>query len=128
MFLLHSSSLERARSRGIQITVQVAFGVLLMAILAFTLLPVHLPDNAAGGDKIQHLTAFMVLTLLGLFGWPTRAVDFVVGLTLLGAGIEVVQSVVGRDMQLSDWIADFFGVLIGLILASLARRASRLRR
>ena len=89
---------------------------------AFTMavapIPPHLPtDNL--GDKFEHSLAFAVLALLGALAYrATRLLRIGERLSLLGAAIELVQSIPGlhRDCDILDWVTDTIAVGIVLVL------------
>jgi len=60
-------------------------------------------------DKVQHIAAFATLALLASLAYPTvRLLSLLVGLSLFGALIEMVQAIpaLQRDSDVRDWIAD----------------------
>lgn len=60
-------------------------------------------------DKVQHIAAFATLALLGSLAYPAvRLLSLLVGLSLFGALIEMVQAIpaLQRDSDVRDWIAD----------------------
>jgi VanZ family protein len=78
-------------------------------------------DLFKGVDKLQHGLAYFVTSLLLLLAavWRPGRGDgpfarwraWVVGaLIVAGAGIEVLQSFIGRDADLGDWIAEIVAV------------------
>src|SRR5262245_50361485 len=77
-------------------------------------------------DKAEHTIAYFILACLALWaapGWPGagHARRFVVLLTigllmLFGALDELTQPWVGRSCELTDWLADSFGVMLGMTL------------
>ncbi|WP_203290872.1 VanZ family protein [Maricaulis parjimensis] len=81
-----------------------------------------------GTDKIEHMAAFVALTILIAVGFP-RLPRWLGGLALLayGIGIELAQAEMGqgRHASLADIIADALGILLALILISLTRRLLR---
>jgi peptidoglycan/LPS O-acetylase OafA/YrhL len=81
-----------------------ALFALVMALIPH---PPELPGNP--NDKIQHMVAFATLGLLGSFAYPrTRPVRLIIGLSLFGALIEVLQAIpsLQRDSDPLDWVAD----------------------
>lgn len=107
-------------------------GVLLvLATLYVCLRPVSgQPPTLLNLDKLQHFTAYLVLTawfgaLLDRrrYGWMTAF------MLLLGGGIEVAQGAMqlGRDAELADMLANTLGIVAG-IGVSLAGRDSWLAR
>ncbi|MEV8645374.1 hypothetical protein AB0V79_27185 [Mesorhizobium ciceri] len=113
---------------------QVAFVVALTVVLVLALLP--LPrlkdfgiDVGFHYDKLNHGTAFAVLIFLGSLGWPERKITLLIVLTFVGAGIEVLQglTLIARDVDVLDWVADCIGLACGLA-ATMASKAIRLQR
>lgn len=79
--------------------------------------PPRVPGNP--NDKLQHITAFAALALLGSFAYPsTRPLKLLAGLSLFGAAIEVVQAipVLHRDSDILDWVADTLAVAVALLI------------
>jgi VanZ family protein len=86
----------------------------VMAILPH---PPELPGHP--NDKLEHVVAFATLALLGSFAYPRALfVRLLVGLSLFGAFIEVVQAipVLHRDSDPLDWLADTVAVLVVLLI------------
>ncbi len=70
-------------------------------------------------DKVQHITAFATLALLGSFAYPrTALVRLLAGLSMFGAFIEVVQAIptLHRDSDVLDWLADTLAVVVVLLV------------
>ncbi len=68
-------------------------------------------------DKWLHALAFAVLTILARLAFPRRrALTLLVGLSALGALIELMQAIPasGRDASLADWVADILAVIFAL--------------
>ena len=98
---------------------RVAFWACLLGVAVLTLTPVqHLPPQVFSlWDKAQHAGGFVVLTLLGLWAYPQRAVTLLAAMLALGVGIEVAQSATGwRYGDVADWVADAVGVAAGYAL------------
>jgi VanZ family protein len=69
-------------------------------------------------DKVQHITAFAMLALLGSFAYPaTKLIGLLGSLSLFGAIIEIVQAIpaLHRDSDVVDWIADTAAVIVVLL-------------
>jgi len=63
-------------------------------------------------DKAAHFIAFYGLTLLSFSAFPNRRrMDLVTLAIFVGAGVEVLQSLTGRDGELGDLLADAAGAL-----------------
>jgi VanZ family protein len=92
------------------------------ALFAFGMAIIPQPPELPGepSDKLQHVSAFLVLGALAFFAYPsTRRTSLGIGLSLFGALIEVVQAIpsLHRDSDPLDWIADTAAatvILIGL--------------
>ena len=79
--------------------------------------PPRIPGNP--NDKLQHVTAFVTLALLGSFAYPRTALaKLLVELSLFGAFIEVVQAIpaLHRDSDVWDWAADTAAVAVALLV------------
>tara|TARA_R110002126_G_scaffold91674_3_gene218063 strand:+ start:1175 stop:1585 length:411 start_codon:yes stop_codon:yes gene_type:complete len=83
------------------------------------------PPVIFGPDKIEHLLAFFVLTVLARMGWPWRGWLMSGILVCYGVGIELVQgtAAIGRSASSADVAADLIGIGLGLIFANLFRQA-----
>ena len=97
----------------------VAYTCLLLT--ATHLPPRHMP-NTHVNDKIEHFTAYAILTtLLQLTLWPNRRKPFLVlamvlvGVLVFGALDEKTQPAFGRDCDIHDWYADTTGATIATL-------------
>ena len=98
---------------------------LVMAVLPK---PPQLPGPDLG-DKIQHMLAFLTLTVLAGVGWPrTRLSKAALYLSLVGAGIEVVQAIpaLHRDSDWRDWVADSLAIFVALLPVTVFRHFASL--
>src|ERR1700688_4717282 len=92
-----------------------------VAALIFTCCSAVIPPSHAlqfvPWDKAEHFIAFYALTGLGVAAFPRRQL-WVIGVLLsaLGALIEFVQglSVVHRDRDFWDWVADTIAIIAAL--------------
>ena len=68
-------------------------------------------------DKVQHVTIFLALTLIGAFAFPRIKIYIVAGLIVYGASTELLQGALTltRLSSINDWLADVVGVCIGLV-------------
>jgi VanZ family protein len=80
-----------------------------------------LQPNVPDADKIGHAAVYAVLGFLCAVAWHRQgssqpaAAERSMGLVLLyGALMEFLQSHVGRDPSLGDWIADGVGAIVGI--------------
>ena len=90
------------------------------ALFAFVMAVLPQPPQVPGepNDKIQHMVAFATLGLLGAWAYTrTKLVRLLVGLSLFGAFIELVQTIpaLQRDSDVKDWIADTFACGVALL-------------
>ena len=97
---------------------KIAFVIGSVAVIALSLLPQEtLPDTGLW-DKWNHTFAYAVLTLSGGIGFKgLRSLLILgVGLMVLGAGLELAQSVIpDRDGSIYDVLANLIGVAIGSV-------------
>lgn len=83
--------------------------------LATTSQPYPIPS--AGNDKINHILAFIELTVVSRLAWPNLRPIFL-ALILLGYGlsIELIQDQLSyRYFSLADLLADGIGIAIGFL-------------
>jgi VanZ family protein len=96
---------------------QIAFVISVLAIgfLATTDNPYPVPSSS--NDKINHVIAFLELTILTRLAWPElKAAWFVPALLGFGLGIEIIQANLPyREFSLADLAADGAGIAIGLL-------------
>jgi VanZ family protein len=95
---------------------KIAFFIGLLVVIALSLLPQETLPETGLWDKWNHTSAYAVLALsgsVGFLGW--RSLLMVgLGLVVLGAGLELVQSVTpDRDGNITDAVANLVGVVIG---------------
>jgi VanZ family protein len=87
---------------------------LVMAVLPH---PPEVPGHPS--DKLQHIAAFITLSLLGSWAYPRiKPLKLLLLLSLFGAFIEVLQAIpaLNRDSDLLDWVADTIAVAVTLAL------------
>ena len=117
---------QRARvDRAIRAAAIVAIGLTLW----FSLGPA---PSGPGSDRQLHALAYFVDTLALLLavvwrpGGATRRAGVTVwavalGMLVLGGLIEMAQGLVGRDAQLSDWLADAAGIAMAVAVFEAVR-------
>jgi hypothetical protein len=93
------------------------------AIFAIFMAVVPHPPEIPGdpSDKVQHMAAFVTLSLLGSWAFPRLPlIQLLLRLSLFGAFIELVQAipVLHRDSDPLDWIADTIACIA--VLAAIA--------
>lgn len=85
---------------------------------AFVMATLPHPPQVVESDKVQHIAAFVVLTVLAVAAYPqTELLRIAERLTLVGAVIEVVQSIpaLHRDCDIKDLLTDCLA--IGMVMA-----------
>ena len=102
--------------------------VVTTALTVAMLWPLEAPPPAPeGSDKIVHFIAFAALAFplarTGRFG----LIPVLIGASAFGATIELIQPTFNRSAELSDWVADTLGVLIGIGLGLAYRRVRQHR-
>jgi VanZ family protein len=104
---------------------RLAVFVLACAIVTWaSLAPSSALPSVTLWDKIEHLTAYFGLTVIGAYAFPNRLSRLAAGLFGAGVAIEVAQSMMGwgRQGDPADALANTVGIALGL-LAVLALRA-----
>jgi predicted anti-sigma-YlaC factor YlaD len=124
------------RADGIDRVLWAAAILCVVATLWLSLVEVPPGTSAFGGaDKVEHAFAYFVTALLILLAavwrpgrgegvlWPWRW--WVLGaMVLAGGAVEIVQSYVGREAELADWVAEIVAVVLAAGALGLWRRAS----
>jgi VanZ family protein len=98
-----------------------AFFIGFMAVIALSLLPQEILPETGTWDKFNHALAYGVLALSGGLGFKGRRSLLMVGIGLivLGAGLELAQSVIpDRDGSITDTLANFVGVAMGSVASA----------
>lgn len=99
---------------------QICYFSLLALILFLALSPDVSVMAGSENDKVNHFAAFFTLALFARLLWPRAHVLLpFVWLTALGAGIEVLQGVMGlgRDADWRDLAVNVAATVAGLMLA-----------
>lgn len=103
------------RSRIVVLRLAFCGAVLFAMVMASLPQPPQIPGQPS--DKVQHILAFAVLTLLAVLAYPrARRWRLFASLAAFGALIEVVQAIpaLHRDASVLDWLADCGAVAITL--------------
>ncbi|HTN32545.1 MAG TPA: VanZ family protein [Marinobacter sp.] len=89
--------------------------VLAVLYLATTDSPYPIPSSA--NDKINHLIAFLELTILTRLAWPeVKGWQYAPVLLAFGLAIEAIQATLPyRYFSLADLAADGAGIIIGML-------------
>lgn len=102
-----------------------AIFALVMALIPYV---PDIPGNPS--DKIQHIAAFITLSLLGAWAFPGLSlIQLLLRLSLFGAFIELAQAIpiLHRDGDPLDWIADTIACIIVLGVIAWWRARPRYR-
>lgn len=96
---------------------QAALFLSVAAILYLATTNSSYPIPASANDKINHLIAFIELTIVTRLAWPRlSALWFAPALLAFGFTLELVQSTLPyRDFSLADVLADALGIAIGML-------------
>ena len=83
------------------------------------------PPAPEGSDKLVHFIAFAALAFplayTGRFGLP----PVIIGASVYGGVIELIQPSFNRSADVNDWIADVVGVVLGIGCGLLYRHLRR---
>lgn len=76
-------------------------------------------------DKAVHFTAYFILSALAVAALRARKKALLAMLALIGMGavLEVVQGMIGRDMSARDELANTLGVIAGAVVVWAVRAA-----
>jgi VanZ family protein len=101
-----------------------AFWAALLFAYVAAVLPQADAPAFSHSDKVEHVVAFLTLSVLAALGWRrARLIVIGVGLAGFGAFIEFSQMIpaLHRDADLKDWIADGIAIVAGLLIAAIVR-------
>ena len=93
--------------------------LLLALITAFSLNPFSTLPDAPGSDKTHHLIAYAALALPTALRKPKRWRFIILCFLIYSGLIELIQPRVNRHGEWMDFIANVFGLFIGVSLAYL---------
>jgi VanZ family protein len=99
--------------------------IVLSFLAAINPQPPQLPG--APSDKVQHISAFLLLGALAFVAFPaSKPLTLLIGLSAFGALIEFTQMIpaLHRDGDIMDWIADTAAAAAILIVLHSARRSA----
>ncbi|MGO4855662.1 teicoplanin resistance protein VanZ [Phaeovulum sp. W22_SRMD_FR3] len=106
----------------------VSSALLVLAICVSTLSP-HplLPNDALWGDKVQHLLGFGSLVVPAALLRPRWLTVVAPATIIFGGTIEVIQTYIGRDGEIGDFMADVTGVFLAVSICSIMRKIAMWR-
>ena len=95
--------------------------IVFALVMALLPKPPQLPIDRFG-DKFEHMLAFAVLAGVANLAWQNSS-RWIIALRLsaFGAAIELLQtiSILHRDSDIRDWVADTIAILVATVLARL---------
>nr|WP_232307160.1 hypothetical protein [Sphingomonas sp. Y57] len=104
------------------------FWLTLVVVYGLAIMPADQAPSLGAGDKVNHVAAFLVLTLLGRAGYRSLpAWRLAAALSLFGILIELTQAIpaLRRDASVWDWVADSAAILVALGVALTVERLRR---
>ena len=97
--------------------------VVTTVLTAAMLWPLEAPPPAPEwSDKLVHFIAFAALAFPLARTGRLGLLPVFIGASAFGAIIELIQPIFNRNADLNDWVADTFGVFIGIGLGLAYRR------
>ncbi|WP_417622828.1 hypothetical protein [Parasphingorhabdus sp.] len=100
--------------------VRIFFWLLLGVILVISTMPAEDAPTVFADDKLNHILAFFILSLMARILWPrVNVVILFVMLMVFGGSIELLQLVMGfgRDADWMDFGADIIAIAMGTLSA-----------
>lgn len=94
-------------------------------VYALAIMPSAEAPDLGAGDKVNHIAAFLTLTLLGRSAYRAKpAWPLAAGLSLFGAFIELSQAIpfLNRDANVWDWAADSAAIVVALAIGMVFQR------
>ena len=102
--------------------IPITLSVTLILTVAM-LWPLEAPPPAPdGSDKVVHLIAFAALSFPLARTGRIGLTPVFVGASAFGGLIELIQPIFNRSADISDWVADILGVVLGMICGLIYRR------
>ena len=128
--------MKRDAAYTISAVASLAAAVTLLTLLpekTIAYVPAHTIEEApAYYDKIQHAVAFGAIIAPAALAQPKWIWRLIPAIALLCAIIEIIQPLVDRKMEFTDWVASMFGVAITSALLTpagfLAKRVNSLNK
>ena len=104
------------------------FFVTLIGTLIAAFMPAADAPTLGASDKLNHIAAFVTLSLLAAWAWPrVRLWWIAVAMSATGGLIEAVQAIpfIARDAEWADWYADTFAAGVALLIVAALRQVRR---
>ena len=85
----------------------------------------ELPPASAGSDKLVHLISFAALVFPLAYTGRFGLIQLFISVSIFGGFIEIIQPRFNRGADIYDWLADVFGILLGITGGLIYRRMSK---
>ena len=96
--------------------------ILTLLILLLSLYPIDASPNSLSNDKAYHLIAYSLLSFPVSIKKPPFYILICLFFIIFGGFIELIQPYFNRYFDISDFLTNSVGVLIGMIIGSIMRR------
>lgn len=99
--------------------IKIIFWLLVIMVLVLSFMPGSVSSSIQHVDKLEHLVAFFVLSILLLLAYKFSKPLFTTAIimALFGMGIEVVQVYIpNRIFSMQDFLADIVGIVLALLV------------
>jgi len=100
------------------------FALVLAGTVVAALLPGSVAPDLGDGDKVNHIIAFITLSMAAAWAWPRAGLWRVaLWLSAFGGLIEILQAIpfIARDAEWRDWVADTAAAVITLTVVWILR-------
>ncbi len=104
---------------------RLVFALVVVGVLVAALLPNAEAPDLGDGDKVNHIVAFVTLSIVAAWAWPRAGLwRIALWLSALGGLIELLQAIpmIARDAEWADWVADTAATMIALTMVGVLRR------
>lgn len=104
---------------------KLVFALTLIGTFVAAILPNAAAPDLGDGDKVNHIAAFVTLSVMAAWAWPRAALwRIALGMTALGGAIEAVQAIpiLARDAEWADWRADVLATVAALWVVAVVRK------
>ena len=106
---------------------KILFFITFVSVTALALLPSEKTFSFSAKDKVNHLIAYVVLTILALQGFQTRrkvisSLGICCCLLFYGILIEWIQGFVGRETSFWDVAANLSGIVVGMSFSNIIKK------
>lgn len=101
------------------------FWALVAGAYVAAIVPSRQAPDIGAGDKVNHIAAFLTITLVGRTAYRRKPLWLLAGgLSLFGVLIELTQAIpaLNREASLWDWVADSIAILAALAIAAIIER------